>query len=255
MGDLPKLTEYLKNKTEIAVSFSGGVDSTLLLYMASKFCKNIIAYYVESEFQPKFERDLVETFCKKYDIPLKFLKTSVMNHPDILSNGPDRCYLCKKLIFSIITDAATSNGFKTVVDGTNASDDSKERPGIKALAESAIESPLRMFDFKKIEIRQMAKEYGLDVWNLPSYSCLATRIYTGTEINQSLIERIERSETILKKMGFVDFRIRTSGKKHALLQMTSEDLEKAEKMKDIIETNLSEEFDGVSLDSIPRLPV
>ena len=133
-------------------------------------------------------------------------------------NPPDRCYHCKRSLFTALLAAAKADGFSVVLDGSNASDDAGDRPGMRALRELEVRSPLRECGLTKSDVRRLAREAGLPVWDKPSYACLATRVPTGTAITREDLGRVERGEQALAAMGFHDFRLRLRGD-GALLQV------------------------------------
>ena len=124
------------------------------------------------------------------------------------SNPARRCYFCKKAIFTALKQRALQDGYTLLIDGSNASDDAEDRPGMQALAELQVRSPLREAGLTKAEIRQLSKEAGLFTWNKPAYACLATRIPTETPIQANDLRRVEAAEDLLKQMGFSDLRVR-----------------------------------------------
>lgn len=206
-----KLKKFFSKYTKVAVAFSGGVDSSYLLYAAKKYAKEVKAYYVKSEFQPNFEFDNVLKFASDFNIELKVIKLSVLSNKRIVSNPNNRCYFCKKQIFSAIYREAIKDGFNVIVDGTNVSDKESDRPGMKALKELAVLSPLKLCNITKSDVRKLSKKEKMPTWNKISYTCLATRIITGQKINKYLLQRTEKAEKYLFSLGFVDFRVRTIG--------------------------------------------
>ena len=155
--------------------------------------------------------------------------------PEAASNPPDRCYHCKRALFSRILAQARADGFDHVLDGGNASDDASDRPGMRALRELGVLSPLRLCGLAKSDIRRLAREAGIPVWDKPSYACLATRIPAGTPITQADLARAERGEGKLTALGFADPRLRLRGE-DALLQVRPEQLEEArERLAEIAE--------------------
>ncbi|MDO5455619.1 MAG: ATP-binding protein, partial [Eubacteriales bacterium] len=138
------LETFFKQYPRAAVAFSGGVDSSYLLYAASQYAEDYKAYYVKSAFQPQFELEDAERFCRERGIPLKVLKVDILSCREVTENPPDRCYHCKKQVFSTILAAAEADGFSVLLDGTNASDDEGDRPGTRALKEMSVLSPLRI---------------------------------------------------------------------------------------------------------------
>ncbi len=207
-----KLEEFFLKHPEVAVAFSGGVDSSYLLYAAKKYAKKVCAYYIKSEFQPQFEFNDATKLAQELGVEVKIINFEILSVQSVAENGADRCYYCKKAIFSAIVDAAKKDGFDILLDGTNASDDENDRPGFKAIRELCVLSPLKECGLTKEDIRKLSKEAGLFVWDKPSYACLATRIATGEKITKEKLMVIEKSEDFLFSLGFSDFRIRVKGK-------------------------------------------
>lgn len=241
------LQEFFKQNNKVAIAFSGGVDSAYLLYEAKKNNAQVKAYYVKSEFQPEFELNDAKKIAALTKSELKVISCSVLSENEICSNPENRCYFCKKKIFSVILQVAIKDGFSVLLDGTNASDKIEARPGMKALTEMKVLSPFRMCNLTKEQIRQHSKEAGLFTWNKDSYSCLATRIPTNTKITQEDLFRIEKGEGELFDLGFSDFRIRLFHNA-ARIQLKETQFEKAMIMKNTIVEKLSVFFDGVFLD-------
>lgn len=219
------LHDFFKQNRCAALAFSGGVDSAYLLYAALQSGCDIHAYYVKSAFQPKFELDDALRLAKELDANLTVLELDILSEPPVVQNPANRCYYCKKIIFARIVEAARADGYDLLIDGTNASDDADDRPGMRALKELSVRSPLRECGITKEQVRRLSKEAGLFTWDKPAYACLATRIPTGSEITGEKLHITEMSEKALSDMGFSDFRIRMSGK-DAKIQVREEQLEK-----------------------------
>jgi len=219
------LKEFFSIYRHAALAFSGGVDSAYLLSAGIQYGCNIHAYYVKSAFQPRFELEDALRLAKELGATVTVLEPDVLTEPMIMQNPANRCYYCKKMIFSSIMEAAKQDGYELLIDGTNASDDAEDRPGMRALKELSVRSPLRECGLTKEEIRRLSKEAGLFTWNKPAYACLATRIPTGTEITKEKLFITEHAEKILWDMGFSDFRIRMSGN-DAKIQLKEEQFEK-----------------------------
>lgn len=202
------IKQFFTQNPKTAVAFSGGVDSAYLIYLAKKYAKQVRAYYVCSEFQPQFEKADAVRLANELECDLTIIETSVLENENVKSNPPDRCYHCKKMIFGEILKRAKADGFSVLLDGTNASDKTEDRPGMKALSELEVLSPLRLCGYSKDEIRSLSKKAGLFTWNKPSYACLATRIKNGTEIKKEMLEKTEKAEDFLRTLGFENFRIR-----------------------------------------------
>ena len=203
-----ELKDFFEKYRRVAIAFSGGVDSSYLLYAAQKYADKVRAYYVKSAFQPSFEYDDALRLAGELNADLCVIHIDVLTDDKVTSNPSDRCYYCKQRIFSKILRQAKADGFTNLLDGTNFSDSSDDRPGMKALKEMNVLSPLRECGLTKTRIRELSKEAGLFTWNKPAYACLATRIPTGLTITQELLERTENAEAFLMSLGFKDFRVR-----------------------------------------------
>lgn len=247
-----KLEEFFKINKRIAVAFSGGVDSSYLLYAAAKAGADVKAYYVKSVFQPVFEFEDAVRLAKQISCELHVIEADVLTDERVAANPPDRCYYCKQHIMSAIIRAAEADGYEIVCDGTNASDDADDRPGFKALEEYGIRSPLRECGLTKEDIRKASKEAGLPTWNKPAYACLATRIRTGETITEKKLSITERAESILHDMGFRDFRVRMRGGS-ALVQVTESQLAEAFAREEEIRELLSDLYDEINIDESPRI--
>ena len=203
-----RLEAFFKEHPKCALAFSGGVDSAYLLYAAMKFGADVRAYYVKSAFQPEFEFEDAKRLVSELRADVTVIPVDVLSDETVRSNPKDRCYYCKQVIFSTILREAKADGYTTVLDGTNASDDAADRPGMRALQEMKVLSPLRLSGLTKAEIRRLSKEAGLFTWNKPAYACLATRIPAGEEITAEKLLATEKAEGYLFSLGFTDFRVR-----------------------------------------------
>lgn len=202
------LRRFFKDHPRIALSFSGGCDSAYLLYAAHACGADVGVYHVHSCFQPAFELADARRLAEELGYELKCIAVDVLSDAQVRDNGSDRCYHCKRRIFGEILRAAQADGFDCLMDGTNASDDAQDRPGMRALMEMGVLSPLRLCGMEKAQVREQSKQAGLFTWDKPAYACLATRIPTGTPIRAELLERVERAEAALFRLGFQDFRVR-----------------------------------------------
>ena len=202
------LKDFFTEHQNVAVAFSGGVDSAYLLYAAKKYAEKVCAYYVKSDFQPEFEFDDAIKLAKELDVEIKIIHLDILSVPGVKENSANRCYYCKKAILSSIITEAEKDGFRILADGTNASDDENERPGVKALRELSVCSPLRDSGLSKADIIKLSKEAGLFTWNKPAYACLATRVATGEELTIEKLSATESAEDYLRSLEFTDFRIR-----------------------------------------------
>lgn len=241
------IQEFFEQYKKAAIAFSGGVDSAYLLYAAVKYADKVKAYYVKSEFQPQFELDDAVRLANELGADMKILTLNVLSVPCVSANPSDRCYYCKKAIFGAITTAAMADGFTVLLDGTNASDDAGDRPGMRALAELSVLSPLRECGLTKAQVRQFSKEAGLFTWNKPAYACLATRIPTGEVITVDKLSATEIAEDYLFSLGFTDFRVR-SQEGHARLQVPEAQLGLLLEHRKAILAKLKGYYKTVSLD-------
>ena len=246
-----RLEEYFKINKKIAIAFSGGVDSTYLLYAAVRAGADVMAYCVKSAFQPGFEFNEAMELADQIGCGLRVIGVDVLSDEKVTANPGNRCYYCKQHIMSAITEAAKADGYETVCDGTNASDDADDRPGFKALDEFGIQSPLRECGLTKADVRELSREAGLPTWNKPAYACLATRIVTGETITEEKLMITEKAESIMHDMGFRDFRVRMRGR-DALVQVTEDQLAEAIACEDEIRGSLSDMYDNVRIDMNPR---
>ena len=242
-----ELERFFAENPRAAVAFSGGADSAYLLYAAVKAGANVKAYYVKTAFQPQFELEDAKKLAGELGTPMQVLPLDILCNQTVMANPPDRCYHCKKRIFSAIRAAAAQDGFSVLLDGTNASDDAGDRPGIRALKELSVRSPLREAGLTKAEIRRLSKKAGLFTWNKPAYACLATRIPTGETITAEKLRRTEWAETYLAGLGLRDFRVRAMGNT-AKLQVRASDLNLVVTHREQIAAELGKAYEGVLLD-------
>ena len=205
------LEQFFKENPSVALGFSGGVDSSYLLYAGLHYGATVKAYYVNTAFQPEFELNDAYRIAKYVNTEITVLNMDVLENKHVTANPDNRCYFCKTAIFGLLCAQARKDGIPLVIDGTNASDDSGDRPGMKALTELSVRSPLRECGITKAEVRQRSKEAGLFTWDKPAYACLATRIPTGRVITEDLLQRVEKAEDAMFELGFTDFRARVSG--------------------------------------------
>ena len=246
-----ELKDFFTQHPRVALAFSGGVDSSYLLYAGLKWAEKLGVYYVKSPFQPEFEYRDALRLTRELGAEVTVLTADPLSDPLVAANPANRCYYCKKVIMSTIKAAAVRDGFDLIIDGTNASDDISDRPGYKALGEEGVLSPLRICGITKARLRELSKEAGLFTWSKPAYACLATRIPTGEAITAEKLHAVEQSEDALFRMGFTDFRVRTKDGA-AKLQFIAEQHGTAAQRLDEIKTALAPYYSEVSLDPIPR---
>lgn len=208
-----RLRELLHDMGSALLAFSGGVDSSLLLLVGRDVLGDRMkAVTLHSPLHPRWEMEEAVAVARSAGVDLETVDFRDWNVPDVRANGPDRCYHCKRVLMSLLLARARDEGFAWVMEGSHADDDPNERPGMRALEELGIRSPLREAGLRKEEIRLWAKELGLPHWDRPSRACLATRIPTGEEITLERLGRIERAEEVLRKEGFRQFRARDRGR-------------------------------------------
>jgi uncharacterized protein len=207
---LENLDVILKDLKSFIIAFSGGVDSTFLLHRASQIKKlKIAAVTIKTSYIPKHEIDEAIEFCKTYSISHTILDISF---PEEIRNNPiERCYLCKKLLFSHIKVFAGKNNYAHIADGSNADDNGDFRPGLKALEEMGIRSPLMESGLIKHEIRELSQRAGLPTWDKPAYACLLTRIPYDTKVTENDLRMVEKAEQFLFEKGFPGTRVRIHG--------------------------------------------
>lgn len=212
---LLKLKGILKGYKSVVIAFSGGTDSTFLLHCASQIPElKVIAVTIKTPYVPGWEMKEAIYFCLESKIYHKLID---LPFPEIVRNNPvERCYLCKKSLFSNILNFASENGYDFVADGTNADDTGDFRPGLKALSEMNIKSPLLESGLTKNEIRDLSKKEGLPTWNKPPYACLLTRIPYNTTVKGKILRRIEEAEAYIKEIGFPGTRVRINGEEARL---------------------------------------
>lgn len=242
-----ELSDFFAQNPRAALAFSGGVNSAYLLYAAGVYGAQVRAYYVNSPFQPRFELEDACRLAAELGADMQILELDTLQDTQITANPKNRCYYCKKRIFSAIARQAQADGFPVLLDGTNASDDAADRPGMAALQELSVRSPLRECGLTKADIRRLSKEAGLFTHDKPAYACLATRIPTGQPITAEKLQATEQAESYLFSLGFSDFRIRmdgTAGK----IQLRQEQLEKLLQHRAEILSTLKAFYSSVLLD-------
>lgn len=203
-----ELSEFFAANRRAALGFSGGVDSAYLLYAGLACGAEVRPYFVRTAFQPQFELEDARRLTAQLGCGLTVIGLDVLAVPHVAENPADRCYHCKRAIFGALRARAAQDGFPLLLDGTNASDDAGDRPGMRALRELEVRSPLRECGLTKARIRALSREAGLFTWNKPAYACLATRVPAGDPITEELLARVEGAENALFARGYADFRVR-----------------------------------------------
>lgn len=183
-----KLQVFFAEHPRVALAYSGGCDSVFLLACAEACGAEVHPFTVDTAFQYAFEVDDARRAADQIGTTGEVIELDIFAHPEVIANPPDRCYHCKKVIFGAIKEAAAKEGIDVIIDGTNASDDPARRPGFRAIEEFGVRSPLREAGLTKDQIRELSRKIGLITADKPNYSCLATRVETGTLITPELLE-------------------------------------------------------------------
>ena len=206
------LINDLKEMKKVAIAYSGGVDSNFLLKVAKDILgDNIIAITISANMNSSREIKEAINYAKEYGVNHTLYNIDNLDLHEFVENGPLRCYYCKKFIFSKIKEIASQHNIKYILDGTNLSDLDDYRPGIKALEELDIVSPLKNCGLTKDDIRKLSKELNISTYNKPSFSCLATRIPVGDKITKEKLLMIEQGEDFLQDNNFRQYRVRVHG--------------------------------------------
>ena len=204
-----KLTDYLKTLESIAVAFSGGVDSTFLLKAAQiALGDKVIAVTARSCSFPERELNEAIAFCKSEGIKHYIVDSEELDIDGFSDNPPNRCYLCKRELFEKIIKIAQKENIKNIVEGSNLDDNVDYRPGLQAVSELGIKSPLRAVGLNKEEIRSLSKELGLPTWNKQSFACLSSRFVYGETISREKLSMVDKAEQLLLDFGFHQVRVR-----------------------------------------------
>ena len=214
MDMFEKLRTIIEPYGSVAIAYSGGVDSSFLMAAATEIlgAENVLGIYVENDLHPKREKFDAYVMAEMLGWKVKVISVGLDSDPRIAENTKDRCYYCKSAAFKTILDYAKEKGFSTVMDGTNCDDLGEYRPGLKALEELKIVSPLKEAGFGKEDVRKVSKaRYDLPTWNKPSNSCLATRIPYGTPLTHENLATVEKGEVFLHQLGYLVCRMRLHG--------------------------------------------
>ena len=205
-----ELKEYLRTLQSVVIAFSSGVDSTFLLYAAKEALgdKNVMAVTASSCSFPRRELEEAISYCKQLGIRHEIVESEELKIEGFSHNPINRCYLCKRELFGKILDLAAREGFAVVAEGSNTDDDGDYRPGLTAVAELDIKSPLRHVGFSKEQIRILSKYLGLPTWNKQSFACLSSRFPYGEEITEKKLDMVDKAEQLLLDLGFHQLRVR-----------------------------------------------
>jgi uncharacterized protein len=209
---LKSLENILRKMGSLLVAYSGGADSTFLLKVAADVLgERVIAVTASSETYPSGEMDEAKENARKLGVRHIIIKTGELEDDHFAANPPERCYYCKRELFSRLAELARQNGLDYVADGSNYDDLNDYRPGMKAAAEFSVRSPLKEAKLTKEEIRTLSKEMNLPTWDKPPQPCLSTRFPYGTKITREGLSRVERAERFLAGLGIKQLRVRVHG--------------------------------------------
>jgi uncharacterized protein len=206
---LASLKRILSNMGSVLIAFSGGVDSTFLLKVAYDVLENkVVAATASSETYPVSELEAAKRIAQKLGVKHLVIQTEELSKRDFVKNSPQRCYFCKRELFSRLNKAAKEQGLNYVADASNYDDLADFRPGMQAGQELGIKSPLKEARLTKAEIRSLSHKMNLPTWNKPSLACLASRIPYGTRIIREKLKRVDEGERFLRSLGIRQLRIR-----------------------------------------------
>lgn len=242
------LLTILKNYKSVAVAFSSGVDSTLLLYAAKEALgQQAIAITAISASFPKRERVEAQEYCENLGVKQFQIETNELDIEGFAKNPPNRCYICKKALFTQMLELAQKQGMTTLVEGSNVDDDGDYRPGMQAIKELGVQSPLRLSGLTKAEIRELSKEFDLPTWDKQSFACLSTRFPYGEQITKEKLAMIDEAEQLLLDLGFHQLRVRMH-QNMARIELLPEEFSRF--MQDEIRVKVYESFKKIGFDYV-----
>jgi uncharacterized protein len=231
---LESLISYLNSK-KIIVAFSGGVDSSLLAYLSKKYAKETLLLTINSDLNPSGENEEAKRFAKKHKISHREIMINLLENKEFVNNPKERCYICKKEIFSNMIEIKQSENYDLIIDGSNIDDKDDFRPGMKALTELNVDSPYILFDINKQDIRELSRYFNLETYSKPSSACLASRIPYAQKITKEKLQMISKAEEFLKKQfNLTQLRVRYHEGRLARIELLSNELPKILNQKNLI---------------------
>ena len=214
------LAAELRSMGSVCIAFSGGIDSTLLAKVAhDALGDRMAAVTILSRFVPQRETSQAAAWCASEGIRHETIAVDELTIPNFRENPPDRCYHCKRALFSRMLAWSREQGFAALAEGSNVDDEGDYRPGLRAIAELGVASPLRSTGFSKRDIREAARSLGIPYWDKPSAACLASRIPYGEAVTAEKLSMVERAEECLHREGFSQLRVRMHGSKGSVARI------------------------------------
>ena len=203
-----KLIEILKDMQSAVLAYSGGVDSTFLLKVLQISGIKTLAVTAVSETTPSGDILMAKKMSSEFGVEHRIIKTEELSLEEFVNNTPDRCFFCKDELFKKLSDIASSEGYRYVLDGSNVDDTSDFRPGRIAATKYNVRSPLIEAEISKKEVRELSRQFGLPTWDKPSSPCLSSRFPYGQRITKEALQRVEKAEDFLRSLGFHEIRVR-----------------------------------------------